>query len=96
MKKHDGTLVLHPIYDSGSFFHNICNDLEDHRIGVGIPDDMSPELRSVFHENLDELREGWGSDTTWRKIYDQSVFCVKYSATISNRIIKETENDLIL
>ena len=45
----------------------------------------------MFHENLDETCEGWGSDTTWRKIYDQSVFCVRYSDTVGKRIIKEKE-----
>ena len=44
MKKYDGTLVVRPIYDNGSFFYDICNDLEDYRIDVGIPDDMSSEL----------------------------------------------------
>lgn len=91
MKKHDGTLVVRPIYDNGSFFFDICNDLEDHRIGVGIPDDMSPELRNVFHENLDETCEGWNDDTTWRKEYERAVFCVRYSDTIVKRIIKEKE-----
>ena len=91
MKKYDGTLAVRPIYDSGSLFFDICNNLEEHRIGIGIPDDMSPELRSVFHENLDETCEGWGSDTTWREGYEQSVFCVRYSDTIADRIIKEKE-----
>lgn len=91
MKKYDGTLAIRPIYDNGSFLYNICNDLEDHRTGTGIPDDMSLELRSVFKENLDETCEGWGDDTTWREEYERSVFCVRYSDTIANRIIKEKE-----
>lgn len=91
MKKHDGTMAVRPIYDTGSFFFDICNDLEDHRIDVGIPDDMSPELRSVFHEKLDEKCEGWFPETTWRKEYERSVFCVRYADTIAKRIVKEKE-----
>ena len=91
MKKHNGTLAVRPIYDTGSFFFDICNDLEEHRIGVGIPDDMSPELRSIFRENLDEKCDGWFPETTWRKEYERSVFCVRYTDTIAKRIVKEKE-----
>ena len=91
MKKHNGTLAVRPIYDTGSFFFDICNDLENHKIDIGIPDDMSPELRSVFHENLDEKCEGWFPETTWRKEYERSVFCVRYVDTIAKRIVKEKE-----
>ena len=89
MKKYDGTLVVHPIYDACSSFFDICNDLETKRTDIGIPDDMSPELRSVFHDNLDEKCENWTPGTTWRNIYEQSMFSVKYSNTVGQRVIKD-------
>ena len=94
MKRHDGTLVLHPIFNSCSWFYEIWKDLEDYRIDVGIPEDMSPELRSVFHENLDDEYEGWPEGTTWRKIYERSVLCVRYSDAICPRVIKDRPHQM--
>lgn len=91
MKKHDGTLVVRPVYDNGSFFYNICTDFEKHRISVGIPDDISPELLSMFRDNYDEAYEECDGETTWREMYEEHVFCVKYSGTIANNILKEKE-----
>ena len=88
MKKHDGTTVLRPVYDCGSMFFEACNFFEDHIIGVGIPDDMSPELRGAFRENIDEPCDPVSKDT-WRQFYDQSLFCVNYSDTIEQRVIKD-------
>ena len=92
MKKYDGTLAVRPVYDSGSFFYSICSDLEDHRTGIGIPDDMSAELRSLFRKNLDEKHEALYPDMTCRDFYDQSIFSVRYSDTVANRIIKDKEH----
>jgi len=89
MKKPDGSFSVRPIYDSCSAFFEIYNDLEEKLVFRGIPDDMSPELRSLYHEDLDEKCEGWFSETTWRHVYEQSVFCVKYSNTVGRKIIKD-------
>ena len=92
VKKKNGDLIVCPIYDCGSSFYEICNDLEERATGAGIPDDMSPELRSAFRENLDETYDGWIKGTTWRQIYQQSVFCVPYSEGIAPRILKNRAN----
>ncbi|MBP5230105.1 MAG: hypothetical protein ILO68_00085 [Clostridia bacterium] len=89
MKKPDGSLAVRPIYDARSAFHEIYNDLECSRISVGIPDDMSPELRSLFHDNLDEPCDGWYPGKTWRAIYQQMIICVKYSNTIGKRVFPD-------
>ena len=69
-------------------FFEACNFFEDHKIDIGIPNNMSPELRSIFHENLDEPCEGW-TKQTWRRVYEQSIFCVNYSNTIAQRVVKD-------
>lgn len=89
LKKHDGSFVLRPIYDASSMFFDICNDLEEERIGVGIPDDMSAELRATYHENLDEECNNWLKDATWRHVYDHSIFYIRYEDAIEPRIIKD-------
>ena len=89
MKRHDGSFVLRPIYDDGSMFFNICNDLEEQRIDIGIPDDMSEELRSIYHKDLDEECKSWIQVKTWRQVYDQQIFCVRFSDTIDPRIKKD-------
>jgi len=89
MKKFDGTFVIQPIYDARSSFYEICMLLEEKMIGVGIPDDMSSELRSLFHDDLDDKCDEWFSEMKWRKYYEQSVFYVRYSNTIGERIIKD-------
>ena len=89
MKKHDGSFILRPICDSGSEFFDICNDLEEQRIDVGIPDDMSEELRAIYHKDLDEECKSWMQGTTWRQVYDHLIFCVRYSDTIEPRILKD-------
>ena len=48
---------------------------------------MSPDLRATFHENLDELCSDWSPEMTWRRVYDSSVFCVKYANTVGKRVI---------
>lgn len=88
MKKPDGTYSICPIFDAGSVAFDVVNDLEDNRISIGIQDDMSPELRSIFHKNLDEPYSGWLPSTTWRDRYDQTIFCVNYSDTVGKRVIK--------
>ena len=52
MKKHDGSLVVRPIYDGASGFYDVYCELDEHRISSGLPEDMSTELRSVFHSNF--------------------------------------------
>ena len=47
------------------------------------------ELRSLYHEDLDQQCEGWSSGTTWRQIYNQYIFCVRYDSTIGKRVIKD-------
>ena len=89
IKKNDGTLTVRPIYDAGSSFFDICNDLECHRTDIGIPDNMSPELRAKFHKNLDEKCEYLFPDASWRHYYEQSVFCVKYDSAVGTRVIKD-------
>lgn len=63
MKRPDGTFSVEPIYWAQSSFFDVYNDLESHSIGWGIPDDMSKDMLTVFHENLDEVIEGWGKMT---------------------------------
>lgn len=88
-KAYDGSIVLHPVYEGGSSLFNICNDLEDHKYGVGIPDDMSPELRSIYHDDLNDVCESWLPDTTWKRFYRQTIFCVRYDDAIAHRVIKD-------
>ena len=84
-----GSFALHPVFDACSWFYDIYTDLLENRISIGIPDDMSRELRSVFHDNLDDECDGWPEGVTWRKIYLQSVFCVRYSDAVLPRIKKD-------
>ncbi len=88
-RKFDGSFVLHPVYEDTSAFFSVCNDLEEHQISVGIPDDMSPELRSIFHEDLEEECRSWMTDITWKHVYQQTIFCVRYGDAIAPRVIKD-------
>lgn len=88
-KKYDGSFVLHPIYEDTSAFFDICNELEEQKICVGIPEDMSPELRSIYHNDLNEVCGFWLPNTTWKRIYQQTIFCVRYTDTIARRVIKD-------
>ena len=88
MKRPDGTFSVEPIYWAQSSFFDVYNDLESHSIGWGIPDDMSKDMLTVFHENLDEVIEGWGK-MTWREHYRQSVFVVPYASSVADKIVKD-------
>ena len=89
MKKHDGSMVVRPIFDAASNFYDVFVDLESCRTEIGIPGDMSPELRSAFRDNLDEVCEGWDGKTTWRQIYERQIFCAPYSAAVAPKVIKD-------
>ena len=88
-KKHDGTMLIRPIYDACSSFTEIMNEMEDRATGHGIPDDMSPDLRSIFHDNLDEKCEDWYPEATWRQIFNRSIIRVNYSNTVGKHVIKD-------
>ncbi len=89
MKKPDGSWNLRPIFVGCSSFFEVFNHMEQYRTDVGIPDDMSPELRSVFHENLDEVCDGWIKDNTWRSVYERSVIIVPFSKGVEQRVHKD-------
>jgi hypothetical protein len=89
MKKPDGSSSLRPIYVGCSSFFEIYNYMEQHRTSVGIPNDMSPELRAVFHKDLDETCDGWGSKTTWREIYERELFIVPFSKGVAPRVKRD-------
>ncbi len=89
IRKHDGSWVLRPIYVGCSSFFEIYNYMEQNMTSFGIPEDMSPELRSVFHNDLDEPCGGYGEKTTWREVYERELFIVPYSKGIAPRVKRD-------
>lgn len=89
MMNSDGEYVLRPIYWGGSEMWDAYCELEDDIWIRGIPDDMCPELRNCFHDNLDDILDGCPKDYTYRKLYSSSMFAVRFDRGLTRRIVKD-------
>lgn len=87
----DGDYRLIPIYTGNSSFYDVFLDLESNLLSRGLPDDLSLEVRSQFHTDLDEKTDFWMRDCTWREYYSQCVFSVSYRPYITDKIIRNRQ-----
>ena len=87
----DGDYRLIPIYTGNSSFYDVFLDLESNLLSRGLPDDLSLEVRSQFHTDLDEKTDFWTRDCTWREYYSQCVFSVSYRPFITDKIIRNRQ-----
>ena len=79
VKKADGTYKIKEVFWAQSGFRQMYYDLEAEAVDRGIPDDLSPEVRAMFHENLDDIVDSWGYKSTYREEYNRTVLIVPYS-----------------
>ena len=87
----DGDYRLIPIYTGNSSFYDVFLDLESNLLSRGLPEDLSLEVRSQFHTDLDEKTDFWMRDCTWREYYSQCVFSVSYRPYITDKIIRNRQ-----
>lgn len=72
-----------------SSMREFVNDLEDSRIGCGIPDDMCEELRAMFDKDLDAPCDyGWCTNT-YREYYEQVIFYVNFDAAVNSKVVRD-------
>ena len=71
------------------FFWEVSNYLEDYALGCGIPADMSDGLREIFHEDLNEIMDGW--KITWEKYYRNSIYYVNFAQAILPKVNKDKQ-----
>ena len=88
-KNDKGEAKTHSIFWAQSAFWDVNNELEDHSLGCGIPDDMSDGLREIFHENLQDEMESWGGAITWDKYYKGSIYYVNFAHAIVPKVNKD-------
>lgn len=88
-KNDKGEAKTHSIFWAQSAFWDVNNELEDHSLGCGIPDDMSDGLREIFHENLQDEMESWGGSITWDKYYKGSIYYVNFARAIVPKVNKD-------
>ena len=88
-KNDKGEAKTHSIFWAQSAFWDVNNELEDHSLGCGIPDDMSDGLREIFHENLQDKMESWGGSITWDKYYNGSIYYVNFAHVIVPKVNKD-------
>ena len=91
IKDADGDYRLIPIYTGNSSFYDVFLDLESNLLSRGLPEDLSLEVRSQFHTDLDEKTDFWMRDCTWREYYSQCVFSVSYRPYITDKIIRNRQ-----
>ena len=91
IKDVDGDYRLIPIYTGNSTFYDVFLDLESNLLNRGLPEDISTDVRSQFHTDLDEKTDFWLRDCTWREYYSQCVFSVSYRPFITDKIIKNRQ-----
>ena len=89
LKNDKGEAKTHSIFWAQSAFWDVNNELEDHSLGCGIPDDMSDGLREIFHENLQDEMESWGGAITWDKYYKGSIYYVNFAHAIVPKVNKD-------
>lgn len=77
----------HPIFWAKSVFWEVSNYLEDYALGCGIPDDMSDGLREIFHEDLNDVMDGW--KITWERYYRNSIYYVNFAQAILPKVNKD-------
>ena len=88
-KDKDGTFTTPPLFWAQSAFFEVHNELQSLQLKCGIPEDMSEGLREVFHENLDEKVDFWFGDLTWRRYYQQRLYCVNFAQAIVPKVRKD-------
>ncbi len=88
-KNNKGELKTNSIFWAQSAFWEIHNELEEHLLGRGIPEDMSEGLREIFHEELEEEIEGWGGTITWEEYYRNNLYYVNFDQAIIPKVNKE-------
>lgn len=85
----DKDLKTHSIFWAQSIFWEVHNELEDHAIGRGVPEDMSDGLREIFHEDLQAEYENWIGKITWGQYYNRSLYYVNFAQAILPKVNKE-------
>ena len=66
VKKADGTYKTKEVFWAQSGFRQMYYDFEDMATDRGLPEDLSPEVRAMFHDNLDDICDCWGGQHTYR------------------------------
>lgn len=83
-----GDIEICPFLEGKSYLHDLVDDLSEYSYSVGVPEDVSDEIKSKF-QPLDEELDCLGKKITCREYYKSYVFVVKYVPAIKNRIIEE-------
>lgn len=79
VKKADGTYKIKEVFWAQSGFREMYYDLEDKATERGLPDNLSPEVRALFHANLDDIVSDWDGKQTYREEYNRTVLIVPYN-----------------
>lgn len=79
VKKADGTYKTKEVFWAQSGFRQMYYDFEDMATDRGLPEDLSPEVRAMFHDNLDDICDCWGGQHTYRDEYNRTVLIVPYN-----------------
>ena len=88
VKKADGTYHMKMVFWATSGFREMYYNMEDWATERGIPDDLSAEMRSRYHENLDDVYADLGSQITYRKYYRSKILVVPYNK-LKPHIVKD-------
>ena len=87
VQKQDGSFKFESLYWAQSVFRRIDDELRDHVIAWGLPEDASQELLANFHDQNEDL-DWWGKPTTYREYYDNCVYSVDFEKAVASKIIR--------
>lgn len=82
----DGSFKMQSIMWAQSAFFDTYVELEECASYRGLPNDMSEDMKVLFHENLDDIYDSWTKDYTWKKHYQQSLFLVDFEKAVADKV----------
>ena len=86
-QKQDGSFEFESLYWAQSVFRCIDDELRNHVIAWGLPENASQELLSHFCD-LNEEMDWWGNPMTYREYYSNCIYCADFDKAIASKVIR--------
>lgn len=86
LQREDGRLDVCPVISGRNWLRETYEELEESQYFCGRPDDISKEVKTVFHHDDEEPYDAFLSINTYKDFYSQSMFVVNYGKSVKSRV----------
>lgn len=86
MKTKEGEYRARPVIYGQSLIREAYEELKGTSYACGRPQDISEELRQIFHHDDEDKVEGFFRDMTYKQYYNQVLCLVNYGKAVKSRV----------